>query len=163
MIMAGEKNSKYKPEYDELVYNYCLLGATDKRIADFFDVTEQTVNNWKNDHPSFFESMSAGKIQADAVVARALFKRATGYIGKKTVTASFQGEIGDIQEVDEHIQPDITAIMFWLRNRQPEVWRNNPEPTDDDGGEKKAFNITFNVREPVNIEEVMNEPQAKPE
>lgn len=150
--MAGEKNSKYKPEYDELAYNYCLLGATDKKIAEFFGVTEQTVNTWKQAHPSFLESMTAGKSQADALVAKALFKRATGYVGKKTVTASFQGEIGDIKEVDDHVGPDTTAIMFWLRNRQPEIWRNNPEPQGEDMKDRKSFNLTLRVEDASSTE-----------
>lgn len=44
----------------------CLLGATDKELGDFFNVTEQTINNWKKDFPSFFESIKRGKIDADA-------------------------------------------------------------------------------------------------
>ena len=38
--------TKYKKEYNDLAYKYSLLGATDKEMAGFFDVTEQTLNNW---------------------------------------------------------------------------------------------------------------------
>lgn len=51
----------FKEEYVELAYKYCLLGATDKDLAQFFEVTETTINNWKNDHPEFFESIKKGK------------------------------------------------------------------------------------------------------
>lgn len=61
-----ESTSKYKAEYDELAYNYCLLGATDAQLANFFGVKEQTINNWKNKHKSFFESLKKGKDSADA-------------------------------------------------------------------------------------------------
>ena len=77
--MAGGRPTDYLPEYCTQVKKLCLLGATDKEIADFFEVTETTINNWKIDHPEFFESIKAGKITADSEVAGSLFKRAMGF------------------------------------------------------------------------------------
>jgi len=39
--------TKYLSEYNEQVEKLCKLGATDKQLADFFNVTEKTINNWK--------------------------------------------------------------------------------------------------------------------
>ncbi len=39
-------NSKYQEDYAEQAYKLCLLGATDNTLADFFEVSEQTINNW---------------------------------------------------------------------------------------------------------------------
>jgi len=36
----------YKPEYIELAHNYCLLGATNEVLGDFFGVTSRTIDNW---------------------------------------------------------------------------------------------------------------------
>jgi hypothetical protein len=41
----------YKPEYCELAHNYCLLGATNEVLANFFDVAPRTVDNWIATHP----------------------------------------------------------------------------------------------------------------
>ncbi len=71
--------TSYRPEYAEQALKLCRLGATDKELADFFEVAESTVNLWKIEHPEFSESLKAGKAQADAEVADKLFKRATGY------------------------------------------------------------------------------------
>jgi len=71
--------SKYKPEYAEQAYKLCLLGATDAELADFFAVSEQTINAWKGDFPEFLESLTNGKHHADAKVAQALYHRALGY------------------------------------------------------------------------------------
>ena len=38
----------YKPEYCEQATKLCKLGATDAELGDFFEVTEQTINNWKS-------------------------------------------------------------------------------------------------------------------
>jgi hypothetical protein len=53
--------SKYKPEYCDQVEKLCKLGATDKDIADFFEVEESTINNWKVEHPEFMESIKTVK------------------------------------------------------------------------------------------------------
>lgn len=131
--MAGEKNSKYKPEYDELAYNYALLGVTDKQLSEFFGVCEATLNNWKNDHPSFLESLKQGKGQADAMVAKSLFKRALGYSHPETKIATRDGQITDTLDVEKHYAPDPTAAIFWLKNRQPEIWRDKKEVSFDNG------------------------------
>ena len=36
----------YKPEYCELAHNYCLLGAINETLGDFFGVTRRTIQNW---------------------------------------------------------------------------------------------------------------------
>ena len=119
--------TRYKPEYDELAYNFCLLGATDAQMGEFFGVSEQTVNSWKKNHPTFLESIKSGKLQADALAAQSLFKRATGYVGKKTVTATHEGVVTDTRVVDDYVGPDTGAAIFWLKNRQPSLWRDKKE------------------------------------
>ncbi len=121
----------YKAEFDELAYNYCLLGAKDTQLAEFFDVSEQTINTWKKKHPSFLESLKRGKVSADAEVANALFNRAKGY----AVTEEKEEEVsggeggGSFKKVKhiKHIAGDTTAQIFWLKNRQPELWRDKRE------------------------------------
>lgn len=119
--------SKYKSEYAGLAYNYCLLGATDKDLASFFDTTEQTINSWKANYPEFLESLKRGKEQADAVVASKLYHRAIGYEHEDTQFATFQGQITDSQTYIKHYPPDTTAAIFWLKNRQPSKWRDKTE------------------------------------
>lgn len=124
--MAGEKNSKYKSEYDKQAYKLCLLGATDKQLADFFDVTERTINTWKENHSTFFQSLKSGKLHADAVVADSLFNRAIGYSHPEEKIFNNQGEIVTYDTI-KHYAPDTTAAIFWLKNRQPAIWRDKKE------------------------------------
>lgn len=119
--------SKYKEEYNEQAYKLCLLGATDKDMASFFDTTEQTINAWKDAYPEFLESLKKGKDAADATVAQKLYHRAIGYEHPEIVTATFQGKITDTKEVTKHYAPDPTAAIFWLKNRQPAKWRDKQE------------------------------------
>lgn len=124
--MAG-RPSKYKEEYAEQAYKLCLLGATDKELADFFDIKESTLNLWKKAEPEFMESLKRGKDNADAMVASKLFHRAIGYEHEDTQFATFQGEITDSQTYTKHYAPDTTAAIFWLKNRQPAKWRDKQD------------------------------------
>ena len=129
--MAGKKKAgrptKYKPEYAELAYKFCLLGATDKDLARFFEVEEKTVNNWKEEYPEFLQSLKAGKEQADAEIAQKLYHRAKGYKHIDTKFATFEGQITDEREYMRHYPPDTIAAIFWLKNRQPQKWRDRQE------------------------------------
>lgn len=124
--MARGRPSKYKPEYTEQAYKLCLLGATDKDLSDFFGASEQTINAWKQQHPEFLESLKSGKIEADAVIAQKLFHRAKGYEHEEDYITQYQGEPIIVPTV-KHYPPDTTAAIFWLKNRQPDKWRDKQE------------------------------------
>ena len=121
------RKSEYREEYAEQALKLCLLGATDKEIAEFFSVSEQTLNSWKKKFPQFLESLKKGKAVADANVASRLYSRAIGYDAKATKFATNEGRITDIVEYIEHYPPDTTAAIFWLKNRQPAKWRDKKE------------------------------------
>lgn len=122
--------TKYKAEFAEQARKLCLLGATDADLADFFEVSEQTINAWKKAHEGFLESLKAGKRLADADVAERLFQRAMGYSHPEEKVFNNQGEIVTHQTT-KHYPPDPTSMIFWLKNRDPERWREKPA---DDGG-----------------------------
>ena len=117
--------TKYKDEYCRIAYQMALLGATDKELAMAFDTTEQTINNWKK-RDEFFESLKKGKLHADAEVADRLFQRATGYEHEDLYITQYQGEIVK-ETINKYYPPDTTAAIFWLKNRQPNSWRDKQE------------------------------------
>ena len=121
------RKSEYRIEFSDQALKLCLLGATDKELAEFFSVSEQTLNKWKKDYPEFLESLKKGKNIADANVASRLYNRAIGYSCKATKFATTEGRITDSKEYIEHYPPDTTAAIFWLKNRQPEKWRDRKE------------------------------------
>ena len=121
------RKSEYRIEYADQALKLCLLGATDKELSEFFSVSEQTLNKWKKDYPEFLESLKKGKNIADANVASSLYTRAIGYNCKATKFATSNGKITDSKEFIEHYPPDTTAAIFWLKNRQPEKWRDKKE------------------------------------
>jgi hypothetical protein len=124
--MPGGRPTLYKKEYADQAYKLCLLSATDKDIADFFNVTEQTVNNWKDEHQEFFVSIKRGKMEADADIAQSLYHRAKGYSHPDVHITNYQGEI-TVTPITKHYPPDTAAAIIWLKNRQPDKWRDKIE------------------------------------
>ncbi len=117
--------TKYKPEYNEQTYRLCLLGATDKQLAGFFEVHEDTINEWKKVHPEFSESLKKGKIQADAEVAEKLFHRAKGYYHPEDkIFCNADGDVTTVTTI-KHYPPDTAAAFIWLKNRAG--WRDKQE------------------------------------
>lgn len=123
--MAG-RPTDYKPDYDEQAQKLCKLGATDSDLADFFEVTEQTINNWKTAFPQFFESIKKGKLTADMEVADRLYQRALGFEHDSEEIKVADGEIIRVP-IRKIYPPDSTAAIFWLKNRRSKEWREKQE------------------------------------
>lgn len=127
--MAG-RPSKYDPKSTpKIAYAMALAGRTDRQIADFLEISESTLNKWKLDYPVFSESLKAGKEEPDNLVERSLFERATGYVNKNAVKVFMPAgaEKPVYAPYVEHIAPDVTAQIFWLKNRRPDRWRDKQE------------------------------------
>ena len=80
----------------------CRLGATDADLADAFEVSVVTIDNWKAKYPEFLGSLKA-KEQADDRVEQSLYKLAIGWDGHP---------------------PNLGACCFWLKNSRPDRWRD---------------------------------------
>ena len=130
--MPQGRPSSYKPEYDDQAYKLCLLSATDKELADFFEVSEVTINAWKKEYPNFLKSLKAGKAKADAKVGEALFQRAVGYECPEDKVFCTGGEVTVVPTIKHH-PPDPTSMIFWLKNRQRDKWSDRKEYTGADG------------------------------
>ena len=122
--------TKYKAEYVEQAKKLCQLGATDLEVADFFEVDVRTLYRWKGEHDKFCQALKAGKEKAAERVIRSLYHRAVGYTYDAIQINVFQG-VPVITPHKEHVPPDVTAAIFWLKNRQPEKWRDKHEHSHD--------------------------------
>lgn len=127
--------SSYRPEYAEQARKLCELGATDKDLADFFEVAISTVSLWKTKHPEFSEALKVGKAAADDRVENSLYHRAVGYTFDAVKIFQHQGQVIEAP-YREHVPPDVTAQIFWLKNRRKAEWRDkiDHELAGKDGG-----------------------------
>jgi hypothetical protein len=119
----GGRPTKYKAEYADQAYKLCLLGLTDAEMAPVFNVSEVTINAWKKAHPKFLKSVKDGKEIADADVGKKLLERAMGYSHPEEKIFLHEGNPVKVNTI-KHYPPDATSMIFWLKNRSPENWRD---------------------------------------
>jgi hypothetical protein len=146
--------TSYKAEYAKQAAKLCALGATDEQLADFFEVSVRQIHRWKLKYPGFYKSLSVGKDVADTNVERALYNRAVGYTYDSVEIRVVNNELIEVP-VKEHVPPDTTAIIFWLKNRKRKHWQTNPDPFDD-GDDAPPVKYDFNVKAPVAHIKVVN-------
>lgn len=118
--------SAFKPEYCEQARKLCLLGLIDKELAEYFEVSEQTLNTWKHAHPEFLESLKKGKQFADAEVSASLYQRAVGYEHDDTALHVVD-KVVVATPIRKIYPPETVAAIFWLKNRQLGKWRDKVE------------------------------------
>jgi hypothetical protein len=128
--MPGGRPTAYKPENAEIARNACITGATNATLAERFDVSRTTIDNWIASIPDFSEAVRSGREIADGAVVSALYARAKGMERKATRVFCYNGRPVTV-DYTEHVLPDVRACIFWLRNRRPEEWRENRPIVDE--------------------------------
>ena len=142
--MAGRK-SLYKKEFDKQATKLCELGATNRDLSEFFEVSERTIERWSSEKESFCRALRIGKEPADMKVERALYHRAIGYSHPDEHISNYQGEI-TITPITKHYPPDTKAALAWAYNRMPDRWHPSPEVKDGDI-DSPPVAIHFHVKE----------------
>lgn len=147
--MARPKGSgKYKKEYDNIAYVACVEGGfTIAKIAKLFSVDRATVYRWIDKESSFRDSINTARDKFDTLTAeKSLYKRLNGFRFKETIkerVVSIDETTGEVEtklvvtkEVSKQQPPDVTALIFFLKNRQPDRWRDvkRSELTGEGGG-----------------------------
>ena len=109
-------------------------GLTDEQIAKNIGVRRETIYDWAKRFPDFSNAIKTGREQADLQVENALFKRAVGYFYDE-VKEEYETKRGSDGSEREHLKkrtvtrkevvPEVTAQIFWLKNRASNRWRND--------------------------------------
>lgn len=141
--------TKYKPEYCKQVRKLCLLGADDQEIADFFEVSLATINNWKLQFPEFLESIRSGKEVADMNVADSLYNRAVGFdyeeVKEEEGESDTGGSFRKVTVTKKKALGDVRAQQMWLLNRQRKRWVDKQHVDHTTDGEKITTNQPLQV------------------
>jgi hypothetical protein len=96
-------------------------GATIAEMADACDVETRTFFRWMNAYPELNEAVSSGKDAFDMRVERALAERAVGYSVDVEECFVINGKV--VREtVRKYYPPDVTACIYWTKNRMPDRW-----------------------------------------
>ena len=84
-----------------LMEGYARDGATEKQIAEALGISQNTLINMKNQYGDVSEALRKGKEIVDYAVENALLRKA--------------------------LSGDTSAMLFWLKNRRPDKWRDLKE------------------------------------
>ncbi|MGP1507459.1 MAG: helix-turn-helix domain-containing protein [Sphaerochaeta sp.] len=124
------RQKQYQAEiHDRWAWSLAIKGATVEEIANAFGVTKRTINRWVKDSKTFNEALKTGREVANAQVEKSLFERAVGYdkeTSEKLLELDKNGNTKPlkVKTVTTHIPPDVGAIAIWLKNRDPENWKD---------------------------------------
>jgi hypothetical protein len=124
--------TKYRAEYVQQAHKLSIKGFIDREIADFFKVQESTITRWKQKHSDFCTSLKRGKYEFDTgKVVNSLLRRALGYQYKEETQEltrpdpkTGERKLITTKVVIKEIAPDPTSMIFWLKNRQSDEWRD---------------------------------------
>lgn len=140
------------PEVKEkliLVEGWARDGLTDEQIAKNLGISKDTFYQYKKQHPDFSETLKRGKEVVDREVENALFQRAMGYEYEEDTVITNPDGSQVIKTVTKKMAPDVTAQIFWLKNRKPAEWRDKRDV-------QVEGNMTFSVK-PAPMPETIGE------
>lgn len=123
--MAKGKYTKWlEPDNLLLLQAWARDGLTDEQIAHNMGIRRATLYVWKKKYPYISDALKKGKEVVDVEVENALLKRALGYDYNEVTEIRENGVVTQRKVVKKHVVPDVTAQIFWIKNRKPDIWRD---------------------------------------
>lgn len=109
-----------------LLEGWARDGLTYEQIAKNMGIGLTTLKEWRQKEPTISSTLKKGREVIDFEVENALLKNA--------------------------LDGNITAQIFWLKNRKPDKWRDKVQNDDDEKDIKNAKEIIFKIKEIANNE-----------
>nr|WP_287714244.1 transposase [Blautia sp.] len=97
-MAKGKYEEWLEPEGLLLLEGWARDGLIDEQISERIGINPATLYDWKKKYPKISEALKKGKEVVDYRVENAL--------------------------LDNAINGDTTAQIFWLKNRRPDKWRD---------------------------------------
>lgn len=150
----GGRPSLYRDDFPDQVWSLARLGLplTEQQLAKFFGVHGSTIRRWKSQKPEFCAAIEGGRLHSDCQVVEALFSNAIGYdyveqqaFKLKRVTYGDNGkklmeeERVEVVPITKRVTSQVSAQGLWLKNRQPEHWREKLPGEDDSERQQKSL------------------------
>lgn len=126
--------STYNPKlHPKLIQALARQGLTDVQIAQELEMSPAGLYKWYKQYPELVEAKRSGAKEPDDLVELALFDRALGYTWEEEqavrVKKDKDSETVEVVKIRRKLPPDATSMIFWLKNRRPDKWRDT-RPTD---------------------------------
>jgi len=132
--------TKYNESLPKEAEKLAEKGLKNKEIAEQLGIAKSTFYDYKKKFSEFPNSIKKGKKASIKPIENSMYARARGYDYEEQVTEERIREDGTqhpavVRTLKKHMPGDVTAQIFWLKNRMPKNWRDgkNIELTDKDG------------------------------
>ncbi len=103
-------------------------GVGDKDIAKKLVISYNTFLNYRKKYKDLENALLEGKKQACTIIENSLYELAKGGEYTETkITKDEKGKVTEIVEMTKKQAPNITAIKYFLGNKDPENWRDRAE------------------------------------
>ena len=134
--MAKGKYQRWlEPDGLLLLEGWARDGLTDEQLAEKMGCGVRTLYDWKERFPPISQALKKGKEIVDIQVENALLKRALGYEYMEERVEISEKDGRKVIQTTKTALPDTTALIFWLKNRRPDVWRDKPQEKAGAAGE----------------------------
>lgn len=132
--MQGDKPRKPKRTFDakakklstrkrEVAIKLAEKGVSKAKIAEIVGVHPTTLNAWRTSDTRLAMALAVADAKANTAVETALYKRATGFYLTEEKQYIHKGKVKRYPVVN-YYKPDPASMIFWLKNRCPERWRD---------------------------------------
>lgn len=126
-MAKGKYQEWLTPDGLLLIEGWAREGLTEEQIAKNMGCAYSSLCRWKEEYSVISEALKRGKAPVDMQVENALLKRALGYEYEE-VTEIVEFADGNTKKTNKTVKklvlPDVTAQIFWLKNRRPDRWRD---------------------------------------
>ena len=102
-------------------------GLTNEQIAQNIGVSRKTLQEWCVKYGDIGDTLKRGKEVVDRQVENALLKRAIGYEYEEVSEKYESGMMTEKKITKKQVVPDVTAQIFWLKNRRPDKWKDKQD------------------------------------
>ncbi|MEG0416409.1 MAG: helix-turn-helix domain-containing protein [Erysipelothrix sp.] len=130
--MRSKYETNVQPRFKE-IREWIQSGMIELHVAKKLGISEATFSNYKNKYPELLQLLNEAKIVPDQQVEDSLFKRAIGYLYEEETRElmlnplTMERELVITKTVTKQVVPDVTAQIFWLKNRRPDRWRDKQD------------------------------------
>ena len=130
MARKGKYRTWIEPNGLTLIEGWARSGLSDEQIAHNIGIHPATLYKWINEYNEISEAIKKGKEVADYEIENAMYKAALGYEFEEVKTYvedAGNGQKKRVEKIKKHVAPNVTAQIFWLKNRKPEAWRDKQD------------------------------------
>jgi hypothetical protein len=107
----------------ESIEKHSAQGLNEEQIAHSLGIGYSTFQRKKKDTGEIGERIKRGRSKGIGTITNKLFQRAQGFNIEEDKVFCFKGKI-ITHTVKRYFPPDLGAMAFYLKNRDPENWKD---------------------------------------